>query len=105
MKKEPSPAVPSVAEEFALADLGDARRTERLRVIAESWSAAPDQGVPSASKSIAKTEATYRFLNNPSVTYAQLVEAHIQQTCERVADAGTPIVAHDTSRLAVGGEV
>src|SRR5258708_23898155 len=105
MKKEPSPAVPSVAEAFALPDLGDGRRTERLRVIAESWSAAPDQGVPSASKSIAKTEATYRFLNNPSVTYAPIVEAHIQQTCERVADAGTAIVAHDTSEFAFGGEV
>ena len=45
----------SVAEEFALAVLGDARRTGRLCVIAESWSAAPDQGVPTASKSIAKT--------------------------------------------------
>ena len=103
MKREPSPAVPSVAEEFTFTDLGDARRTGRLRVIAESWSAAPDQGVPMASKSIAKTEATYRFLNNPSVTYEPIVEAHIQRTCERVAEAGTAIVAHDTSEFAFGG--
>ena len=105
MKKELSPPVPSVAEEFALAVLGDARRTGRLCVIAESWSAAPDQGVPTASKSIAKTEATYRFLNNPSITYAPIVEAHVQRTCERIAEAGTAIVAHDTSEFAFAGEV
>ena len=105
MKKEPAPAVPSVADEFTFTELGDARRTGRLRVIAESWSAAPDQGVPTASKSIAKTEATYRFLNNPSITYEPIVEAHIQRTCERVAEAGTAIVAHDTSEFAFGGEV
>jgi len=105
MKSEPSPAVPSVAEEFACADLGDARRTGRLRIIAESWSAAPDQGVPTASKSTAKTEATYRFLNNPGVTYAPIVDAHIERTSARVADAGTAIVAHDTTEFAFGGEV
>ncbi len=98
-------AVPSVAEEFAFAVLGNSRRVARLCVIADSWSAAPDQGVPTASKSIAKTEGTYRFLNNPSVTYAPIVEAHIQQTCERVAQAGTVIVAHDTTEFAFGGEV
>src|SRR6267378_260217 len=105
MKNEPSPAVPSVAEEFANADLGDARRTGRLRIIAESWSAAPDQGVPTASKSSAKTEATYRFLNNPGVTYAPIVDAHIEQTRARVAEAGIAIVAHDTTEFAFGGEV
>jgi hypothetical protein len=104
MKNEPSPAVPSVAEEFAYADLGDARRTGRLRIIAESWSAAPDQGVPTASKSSAKTEATYRFLNNPGVTYAPIVDAHIEQTRARVAEARTAIVAHDTTEFAFGGE-
>src|SRR2546428_14142263 len=105
MKKEPTAAVPSVAKEFACVELGDARRSGRLRVIAESWSAAPDQGVPTASKSIAKTEATYRFLNNPSITYAPIVEAHVQRTCERIAGAGTAIVAHDTSEFAYRGEV
>jgi hypothetical protein len=60
--------------------------------------------VPSASKSEAKTEATYRFLNNPSITYVPLVEAHVQQTCERVNEASEAIVAHDTTEFAYAGE-
>jgi hypothetical protein len=104
-KNVSSLAVPSVAEELVCADLGDARRTKRVCVIAEDWSAAPDRLVPRASKSSAKTEGAYRFLNNESVRYDALVEAHTLRTCERIVEAGTAIVAHDTTELSYGGEV
>ena len=105
MKQNSSFAVPSVAEEFAHAKLGNTRRTKRLCMIAETWSAAPDQCVPAASKSSAKTEATYRFLNNLNITHAAILEAHVQKTCERVELAGTAIVAHDTSEFSFRGNV
>src|SRR5512133_524680 len=97
--------VPSVADEFRHADLGDHRREERLRTVAEAWSAAPDRCVPSASQSSAMAEATYRLLNNPAVTHGAIVEAHALKTCERVARAGSAIVIHDTSEFAYHGEV
>ncbi len=60
--------VPSVADELAYAQLGDERRTLRLQVMAERWSAAPDKAVLQSSKSSAQAEAAYRFLNNPGFT-------------------------------------
>jgi hypothetical protein len=102
---DPTLRVPMVVTEFANVELGDARRSRRLSLIAESWSASPDCGVPTASKSEAMTEATYRFLNNPSIDYVAVVEAHVQKTLERIAKFETVIVAHDTSEFSYAGEV
>ena len=98
-------AVPSVADELRSVNLGDRRREKRLRAVAEVWSAAPDRCVPSASKSSAMTEATYRLLNNEQVTYSAIADAHARETRDRVARAKTAIVAHDTSNFSYQGEV
>ena len=91
--------VPSVADELAYAQLGDHRRTLRLQVMAEQWSAAPDKAVLQSSKSSAHAEAAYRFLNNPGFTYIPIVESHVEQTYERIAQETTVIVAHDTTEV------
>jgi len=97
--------VPSVADELAYAQLGDHRRTLRLQVMAERWSAAPDKSVLQSSKSSAQAEAAYRFLNNPGFTYIPIVESHVEQTYERIAQETTVIVAHDTTEVEYQGEV
>jgi hypothetical protein len=97
--------VPSVADELAYAQLGDERRTLRLQVMAERWSAAPDKSVLQSSKSSAQAEAAYRFLNNPGFTYIPIVESHVEQTYERIAQETTVIVAHDTTEVEYQGEV
>lgn len=98
-------SVPSVAEEFTHAQLGDERRTRRLQLMAEAWSSAPDQSVPEASKSVAATEGAYRFLNNGAFTYVPIVESHVEQTYERIAHEQTVIIAHDTTEVVYSGEV
>jgi hypothetical protein len=98
-------AGPMVADEFANVELGDLRRTKRLWSIAESWSASPACSVPRASKDSAETEATYRFVNNPSIDYLAIMEAHVQQTLERVSRVQTVVVAHDTSEFSYSGEL
>jgi Transposase DNA-binding/Transposase DDE domain len=97
--------VPSVADELAYAQLGDERRTLRLQIMAERWSAAPDKSVLQSSKSSAQAEAAYRFLNNPGFTYIPIVESHVEQTYERIAQEATVIVAHDTTEVEYQGEV
>jgi hypothetical protein len=97
--------VPSVADELSYAQLGDERRTKRLQVMAERWSAAPDKSVLRSSKSSAQAEAAYRFLNNQGFSYSPIVESHVEQTYERIAQEETVIVAHDTTEVAYQGEV
>jgi hypothetical protein len=98
-------SVPSVGDEFERAELGDERRTKRLRLIGEGWSEAPDRSVLQASKSAAQAEGAYRFLNNDSFSYVPIVEAHLTQTYERIAQEQTVIVAHDTTEVAYSGRV
>jgi hypothetical protein len=97
--------VPSVADEFANVQLGDERRSRRLAVIAESWSAAPDKSVLQSSKSNARAEGAYKFLNSRKFTYVPIVEAHVEETYERIAQEETVIVAHDTTEMTYQGEV
>src|SRR6185503_16311196 len=98
-------SVPSVGDEFDYARLGDERRTKRLQVIAERWSEAPDRSVLQASKSSAQAEGAYRFLNNDGFSYVPIVEAHAEQTYERIAHEQVVIVAHDTTEVAYSGRV
>jgi hypothetical protein len=97
--------VPSVADEFEYAQLGDERRTKRLQAMAEQWSAAPDKCVLRSSKSSAQAEAAYRFLNNDGFTYVPIMEAHVEQTYERIEQEETVLVAHDTTEVEYQGEV
>src|SRR5664279_8811 len=97
--------VPSVADEFEYAQLGDERRTKRLQAMAEQWSAAPDKCVLRSSKSSAQAEAAYRFLNNDGFTYVPIREAHVEQTYEGIEQEETVLVAHDTTEVEYQGEV
>lgn len=98
-------SVPSVADEFEYAGLGNVRRTKRLQLIGQTWSEAPDRSVLQASKSSAQAEGAYRFLNSDAFTYVPIVDAHAEQTYDRIAEEGTVIVAHDTTEVSYQGEV
>jgi hypothetical protein len=58
-----------------------------------------------ASKSSAQAEGAYRFLNSEAFTHVPIVEAHAEQSYERIAQESTVIVAHDTTEVAYEGEV
>jgi hypothetical protein len=98
-------SVPTVSGEFEYAQLGDERRTKRLQVMAQRWSEAPGDSVLQSSKSSAQAEGAYRFLNNRGFTYVPIVEAHVEQSYDRVSQEGVVIVAHDTTAIEYGGEV
>jgi hypothetical protein len=100
----PSLSVPTVEEEFACAQLGDERRRKRLQALARRWSEVPSQSVLRSSRTSADAEAAYRFLNNDGFTYAAIVEAHVEQTYDRMCEEPTVIVAHDTTEVEYQGE-
>lgn len=90
-------AVPSVASEFAAADLGDPRLTRRLVEIANDCSERPDWSFPEMMRSEAALEALYRFEGNERVEPQDLLVAHAKETRTRCEEVGKVVVAHDTT--------
>ncbi len=86
------------AIEFDGAEFGDRRLTARLAVLADQLSTEPDQSFPAAAGDDSALEATYRFLNNDSVTPEKILEPHFRATAARAADAPT-VVAHDSTEF------
>ncbi|QSQ24637.1 IS4 family transposase [Pyxidicoccus parkwayensis] len=98
-----SAQLPAVAEEYASAALGDARRTQRLVAIAERLAPAPDTSFPVACRGAAELEGCYRLLSNQKVAWEDVLAPHIAQSLERcraAAAQGHPlVVAHDTTNI------
>jgi hypothetical protein len=87
------------AGEFEGADFGDRRLTARLTTLAEQLSTSPDQSFPAAAGDDAALEATYRFLNNESVSPDQILAPHYAATVVRAASVDRIVVAHDSSEF------
>jgi hypothetical protein len=92
-----------VAEEFSGSRLGDQRRERRLEALAESMALAPSKSFPQAL-SPAGLEGAYRFFSNPKVTPAAVLGGHIEQSVERMRDAGLSLVLHDSSTISFNSE-
>jgi hypothetical protein len=99
-----TPELPSIAQEFAQAELGNRSRTHRLCELAQTLSRAPDRSFPKAVSSEAELTALYRFLGNPAYDYLDIIEPHILASSQRVVEAGTVLVIHDTTELEFSGE-
>src|SRR5262245_10041077 len=93
-----------IYEEMRGAEFGDERLTKRMVTIVRQLADAPAKSLPKATGSDASLEATYRFLNNETVTAESILAPHYRATVERCAKTGTVIVAHDTSEFRFSGE-
>src|ERR1044071_9720091 len=90
-------AAGSLVDEFDGADLGDRRRSERLKLIAGQLEQEPAKGFPRALGSDAALEAFYRFINNDGFTAADILSPHIAATAKRAIGAGPVVAVHDTT--------
>jgi hypothetical protein len=86
----------SLCEEFDC-DLGDKRRNERLRKVAEAMALRPDASFPDMMDDPADQEALYRLLRNSEVCFGNVVGGHLDSTARRAASLGEVLVVHDTS--------
>ena len=93
-----------VAGEFEGVDLGDPRRSRRAVEIAERLAAEPEASLPAAMADRARLEGLYRHLGSEAVSFAGLLEPHLQKTARRVAEAGIAYAVHDTTACTFGGE-
>lgn len=90
-------AVSRILGEFDEVDLGDPRRSRRLRQIVEQLAKHPDSSLPEALGTDARLEGAYRFLNNENFDFDDLLEGHREQTIHRAQQVGEVLVLHDTT--------
>lgn len=91
-----------VEAEYEGAELGDARRSRRLRKVAAAAAQAPKESFPTIAGSDGALEGTYRLLNNDAVSPDGLLAGHYRETTKRIHGAEVVVVAHDTSEFTYG---
>ena len=94
--------IDDVDGEFQNARLGDERRSKRLVKIGTALATNPDATFPDAMGSVAELEAAYRFLSNPSIEPAAILEPHVNATRGRMSGRIVAIV-HDSTDFTFEG--
>lgn len=94
----------SLLDEYEGADFGDARLSKRLRKLVPQLSGHPGFSFPDATDGASELEATYRFLNNESVTPERILAPHVEATVRRAEKASRVVVAHDTTEMIFAGK-
>lgn len=88
-----------VLEESASVDLGDERLNDRYARILSSIGNRPNLSIPAGCLGRAEMEATYRFTDNPRVTFQKILAPHRRQTLARVAKHAVALFVQDTTEL------
>ena len=84
---------------FGSVRLGDQRRIRRAVEIAASIARHPSASLPRQMPDEAALHAAYRFLQNPQVSYEQLIRPHLEQTREAAAQQSQVLLIQDTTDL------
>jgi hypothetical protein len=91
-------------DEYMGANLGDARRSDRLVELGTALAAVPGASFPGALGDGAALEAAYRFFGNGAVEADKILQPHFRESAARCAERGNVVVAHDTSDFVFPGE-
>ncbi len=90
---------PWVVEEMATAALHDKRLNARLVRILNQLGSRPTGSIPNACGGYAETAAAYRFFDNERVTFADVLQPHIDATLRRTEAQPVVIIPQDTTEL------
>jgi Transposase DNA-binding/Transposase Tn5 dimerisation domain len=85
--------------EFAEAELGDARRTQRLIRVATVLAQQPRASLPEACGSPAELKATYRLFDNEAIPPAEMLASHVSATYERAVRVPVVLAVQDTTEV------
>jgi hypothetical protein len=86
-------------EEFGDADLGDLRRTERLKHLATVLMAQPSASIPAATQEPSTMKAAYRFFANDHVQPQAMLASHVQSSQRRMQAVPLVLAVQDTTYL------
>jgi hypothetical protein len=92
------------AEEFKDIDLGDKRLNKRAAVLAEQLAAKPTASIPGACGGWAETQAAYRFLAQPELSWEDILSPHWQNTETRMGEHAVVLCIQDTTELDFNGQ-
>jgi Transposase DNA-binding/Transposase Tn5 dimerisation domain len=85
--------------EFAAAELGDLRRTQRLVELATVLAQRPGASLPEACGDRATLKAAYRFFDNAAIDPQDLLDSHVDATLTRLAAVPLVLAVQDTTEL------
>ena len=85
--------------EFADAELGDWRRTQRLVALAGALAQHPTATLPEACGDGAMLKAAYRFFDNDAVEPQDVLLSHIEATYGRLAQVPLVLAVQDTTEV------
>jgi len=83
--------------EFADAELGDLRRTQRLVELAHALAQRPGAALPEACGNGAMLKAAYRFFTNDAIVPDDMLQSHIEATYSRLNTAPLVLAVQDTT--------
>jgi hypothetical protein len=86
-------------EEFALAELGDPRRTKRLVKMASALAHSPGGTLPQAFPEWKELKGAYRLLSQPEASYERILSPHWEHTRQACQEAGEYLFIEDTTEL------
>lgn len=96
----PAAAQGTVLDEFAGADLNDARLSSRLEQLVRSVTLAPGLSFPRALATERELEGFYRFMSNERISPEELARPHLEASVARACEADEALCVHDTSQFA-----
>jgi hypothetical protein len=83
--------------EFADAELGDLRRTQRLVELAHALAQRPGAALPEACGNGAMLKAAYRFFTHDAMVPDDMLQSHIEATYSRLNAAPLVLAVQDTT--------
>jgi hypothetical protein len=97
------PAIPDDAfwavTECADAELGDARRTQRLVTLATVLAQRPSASLPEACGTRAMLKAAYRFFDHAAIAPQAILASHVDATSDRLATVPRVLAVQDTTEV------
>ena len=85
--------------EFADAELGDLRRTQRLVELANLLAQHPDATLPEACGQGAMLKGAYRFFANDDIAPCDILHSHIEATYNRLDQVAVVLAVQDTTEI------
>ncbi len=84
---------------FGNVQLHDMRRTRRAVQVASKLATNPLGSLPAQMQTWKETKALYRLLDEPDVTFAALMQPHVEQTREHATSSAVVLLVQDTTDI------